>query len=545
MNGPGRRDLDLSAPFDPALGPGSWRVAPFHGLAWSWEQAPARDGNARWLPAEVPGSLAWDLLRAGEATDPYWELDSRRLEWVENRWWVYAREVSVPADFTGRLTLAFDGVDCGASAWLDGEEVGEWTSMFAPVRLDVTGRMRPGESHRLAVVVGPPPREWPQIGRTSGVRSFKPRMNYWWDFSTRLVNLGLWRPVRLECSGPARLEELWVQAAPDGAGALISVRAQADGTGPVALRARILDPEGREILRLETDATGPGELKVVGRLPEARLWQPNGLGQASLYTAEVTLLADGEPSDFERRRFGIRSVSLAQNPWPPAGAAPGARVPLPYTLVVNGRPLFMKGVNWTPPDLMYGRADLPERVRHLLTLARDSGVNLVRVNACGLIETPEFYEACDKLGLLVWQEFLQTSSGVDNIPPDDPDFLAVLEAEARAAVRLRRGHASLAVWCGGNELTDANRAPATLDSPNLAQLARVVAEEDGTRPFVPCSPSGPLYDLGDEDGLTRPADQHDVHGGWHYRGPTDTYTGLNNSHALLHSEFGTQGAVSP
>ena len=513
-----------------------WILAGFHGEDWRFRAAYNRDTQAKgWLPAEVPGSVHWDLLKAGEIPDPYFERNSRLAEWVHQRQWVYKRDFTVPASWDGRrLWLKFDGVDYEADFYLDGQLLGSHGSMFLPAAFEVTDRITAGQAHHLAVVLKDAPREWPQLGRTSTVQTGKARFGYWWDFATRLVHLGIWQDVWLEATGPARLGDVWVRSRLNDDLTAAEVTVSAEGA---AISVELLDPQGAVVV------TGAGT-EVTLTVDRPQLWQPHQLGAQPLYRCRVRLMAGGTLSDEREVTFGIRHFELRQNPWPPAGAEPIGETPLPYTFTVNGQPLFIKGWNWVPVDHLYGRADLGERYEQLIAYAKDAGVNLLRVWGGGLIEKQLFYDLCDRAGILVWQEFIQSSSGTDNVPPADPAYLALLEREAAGIIPLRRNHPSLVLWCGGNELTDWEKRPATLAEPALAVLARKVAELDPDRPYLPTSPTGPIFGAPDQVAPAQRSQLHDVHGPWHYRGPVDSYLPYNSSTALFHSEFGTQGAVA-
>jgi beta-mannosidase len=246
---------------------------------------------------------------------------------------------------------------------------------------------------------------------------------------------------------------------------------------------RVRLEEGLGIVELD------GEVALEVQSPE--LWWPNGLGEQRLYEVEGISV-------------GFRTIELDD-----------------YALVVNGRRIALNGWNWVPLDALYG-VPRPEKLAHLLELARLANVNLLRVWGGGLIETDEFYDLCDRLGLLVWQEFSMSSSGMESVPSDDPAFIRLMVDEARAIVPLRRHHPSLALWCGGNELDGDDSTPV------LAALREVVAELDPKRPWLPTSPLG----------------ERDVHGPWEHQG-----LGAHNEHhergtAVLHSEFGVEGMTN-
>ena len=192
-----------------------------------------------------------------------------------------------------------------------------------------------------------------------------------------------------------------------------------------------------------------------------------------------------------------------------------------YELRVNGIAVPVRGWNWVPIDALYG-VPRPEKLAHLLGLAARANANLIRVWGGGLIETPEFYDLCDRLGLLVWQEFVQSSSGIDSKPSDDPAFVATMTEDARQIVPRRRARPSLAIWCGGNELE------ADDSTPVLAALSRIVRELDPDRHWLPTSPVG----------------EEDVHGPWEHQGLRAHNGHYDGQTSKLHSEFGVEGMTN-
>ena len=259
-------------------------------------------------------------------------------------------------------------------------------------------------------------------------------------------------------------------------------------------RPVVLDPPP-EVFPVVRYADGVGTVEVDGaevlRVEEPELWWPNGMGEQRLYDA----------AGF---RVGFRTAELDG-----------------YALVVNGVRAPIKGWNWVPLDALYG-VPRPEKLEHVLRLAARANVNLLRVWGGGLVETPDFYELCDRLGLLVWQEFVQSSSGIESVPSAAPAFVETMVADAREIVPRLRRHPSLAIWCGGNELDGDDSTPV------LAALKEVVAELDPERAWLPTSP------LGDAD----------VHGPWEHQGLAKHTGHYDSRTSKLHSEFGVEGMTN-
>lgn len=496
----------------------------------SMETGKPLEGITPWLDAQVPGGVARALYKAGYIEHPYVDMNSLKCEWIENRWWIYRREFDRKAlGENQRVFLHFEGVDYACIVYLNGKVLGEHEGMYEDFAFDITRQYREQEHFILDVLILHAPDEMGQIGRTSQTSTQKSRFGYKWDFSTRLVNLGIWQDVTLVMEDEAALTDLYVHTdvRADGVG-LIHVEAETRAHQHVPLRAEAsVSLEGVELQRVALEGK---EQAFEGCLTveNPRLWYPNGLGEQPLYDVTLTLYSGDRMLDQRCLKQGIRHVEMVQNEDAPQGA-------LPYTFVVNGQRVYMKGVNITPMDHIYG--DIPrEQVLFQLRQAAALNANIVRVWGGGVIETEWFYDCCDRLGLMVWQEFIQSSSGVDNIPSELPGFLSLLEKTAVHALKVKRNHTALVIWSGGNELMDEQRKPQTLQNKNLAMLADLVRRLDPHRAFVPTSPSGPEAYIAHTPGLS-----HDVHGWWQYQGNGRQYSYFGDTDSLLHSEFGCDG----
>jgi beta-mannosidase len=368
--------------------------------------------------------------------------------------------------------------------------------------------------------------------------ALKTPMHFGWDFAPRLRAMGIWDDARLVICDGVYIRDVHVQAEPTALPA---------DPGPAVVRLRLaLDSHAARLVTVQIgvrppfDADEPGwqhwvELRLpagrseqafVFELPAMRLWQPWERGEACLYRLDVALEEAGsvrdrteqlrthrsvrsptEPAllDAFTARFGVRRIEMQQtdqgHPW---------------RVVVNGAPFFLRGVNWVPLDALAGRAST-ERYAALLGQAQAAGVNFVRVWGGGGRERQAFYDLCDELGLLVWQEFPIACVFLDHLPRR-PAYLALLRQEAAGMVQALRNHPSIFLWCGGNEWSPARHRPI------VRALADAVASGDGTRPFVPASPG-----------------RGDAHTWliWHGRAPLAAYRA---EQASMVSEFGLQAA---
>ena len=285
-----------------------------------------------------------------------------------------------------------------------------------------------------------------------------------------------------------------------------------------------------------------GEQRFALSIAEPTPWWPRGEGAQALYRLEILEVSAGRESPVLACDIGFKHVE-----WRPCAGAPAEA--LPWLCVVNGRPIFLQGVNWTPVRMSYMDTTLVE-VERLVGIYREMGCNLLRVWGGSTLETPEFYAACDRAGLLVWQEFPHSSSGMDSCPPGDEAFVTTSCEVARGFIRSRRHHACLLMWCGGNELNvdelfpgGRRRVPLTRAHPVLAALAAVVAQEDPGRRFLPTSPYGPrFHSERAEFGLGL---HHEVHGPWGVDGfaePGAWESYWCDDDALFRGETGVAGA---
>lgn len=521
---------------------GYWPWVPLKGT--SMELGQELMGVTDWMPATVPGGVHYDLYRQGWISNPYEELNSLSCEWVENRWWVYRTTLKRPELKATRVELVFQGLDYEAAVYADNVLLGEHKGMFEPAVFDVTDLLSERESLEISVLLKQAPDEMGQIGKTSATFTQKSRFNYKWDFSTRLVNVGIWDDVVLRVHRDCSWEDLSIttdaelgvngEQVSGRISIQASIKQMASPEHARAMTASITcsDPEGNQLV-VQTSSVLAGEvLNAELDIPEPQLWYPNGYGEQPLYSLELKLL-DEEDMVLDTRSLqtGIRKLDYILNEGSPDNA-------LPYTVVINGRKIYIKGVNMTPLDHLYGNVTI-EQYQQMIYLMKAAHINLVRVWGGGIIEKKAFYDLCDVNGIMVWQEFIQSSSGIDNIPSQQPEFLELLHKTACTALCDKRNHVSLTVWSGGNELMSEPNKPSDLNDTNLAMLKSLVEQYDPQRLFLPTSASGPVEYITESKGQG-----HDVHGYWKYMGNPYHYELYGSNDNLLHSEFGVDGLSS-
>ncbi|RPF20209.1 glycoside hydrolase family 2 protein [Myceligenerans xiligouense] len=483
------------------------------------------------VPATVPGTVHTDLMAAGLVPDPYLDDNERLLAWIGRCDWEYRTAFARPAPAAGptRHELAFDGLDTVATITLNGSEVGRTANQHRSYRFDVTDLLRDGENE-LTVRFASPVRyadaqslelgQRPQVNHHPFNAIRKAACNFGWDWGIDAATAGIWRSVRLESWSTARLAAVRPLPGADLSGPApvglldvhVDVERQAGagaGEDPLEVGVVVRGPGGDrpgDASRGATVTIEPGQVSAVVRLrlDDAELWWPRGYGEQPLYDVEVVLAAPRTPSgtgrepepapptpeplDRWRGRTGFRSVALDLTPDDDGTS---------FTIVVNGRPVWVKGANWIPDDAFFHRVDRARYARRL-DQAELANLNLLRVWGGGLYESGDFYAECDERGILVWQDFAFACAAYSEGEP----LRGEVEAEARDAVTRLAPHPSLVLWNGSNENIWGYHDwgwKLRLDGRTWGLgyytelLPRVVAELDGTRPYTPSSPwSGSL-----------------------------------------------------
>ncbi len=522
-----------------------------------------------WLPAQVPGHVHLDLMRAGVIPDPFAQMHERDVAWVDDSDWVYETTFHVEDPAPVNAFLVFHGLDTVAEIELNGAALGRTDNMYIPHEFPVGGRFKAGEgdaglntlrvTFRAAERVGlerqkawnegpdPIPLHWDSFGPRSTVR--KAQYMYGWDWGPVLLGCGLWRPVELVSVPTARLLDWQYDVAfTDDDTAVVTVTAEIERAphaahAPLTLTVglpRVGSLDGgdyRDALPEPVTVAvpdGPGRARATAKLTvdAPRRWNTVGLNQSTrsedehppLYTLILSLAAETE-IDARIAKIGLRTIELVREP-DSDGQGEG------FKFRVNGHDLFIKGANWIPND-SFPATITREELSAQIAQACDAGFNMLRIWGGGLYESEHFYELCDAYGLLVWQDFPYACAYY----PDMGEYADAARVEATAAVRRIRNHPCLALWCGNNENAmmyfsnwhDARPSRFVGEKLYFDVLPAVVAAEDPQTPYWPSSPFG-----GDDPNSATHGDCHnwDV---WHGRGD---WTHYPENDSRFCSEFG-------
>ena len=412
------------------------------------------------VPATVPGCVHTDLLAAGLIDDPYTDDNEQKVAWIGRTDWVYQATFHARPD-ADRVDLVCAGLDTVATVELNGVELGRTANMHRSYRFDTRPALRPGantlrvrfdSAYRYAEAqqdrLGDRPNAYPQP--FNFIR--KMACAFGSDWGPALVTAGIWQDIGLHCWSVARIAEVRPQVTVrDGVGRVdVHVLLDRDSDGPVTVVAAVA---GREAVARISGRQAVLSLTV----DDPELWWPRGYGGQPRYDLDVTVSDSYGKLDVWSRRIGFRTVRLDTHD--------GA-----FTVVVNDRPVFVRGVDWIPDDVFLTRVDR-DRLAGRLTQACEANVNLVRVWGGGRYESEDFYDLADEYGLLVQQDFLVAGAAY----PEEEPFATEVAAEARENVVRLSPHPSLVLWTGSSE-------------SYVDLLPAIVSEVDPGRPYRPDNP---------------------------------------------------------
>jgi beta-mannosidase len=514
-------------------------------LSGVWQLCQA--GEQQVYPGQVPGGVHTDLIAAGVIPDPFFGDNELRVMWVAEKDWQYSREFSISGALLKeeRVYLVCDGLDTLGKVELNGHELGRFENMFRQYRWEVKGLLKEGNNTLVFTFDSPVQyaKEHEARFALTGVQPWsilggpylrKAPCHFGWDWGPMLPPIGIWKDLRLEGRSIARLEDVHLRQRLEENKGILTADVKLDrwGSAPLQLRMRVAAPGGKtweQTVQLDS-STGVVQVEV----PQPELWWPNGYGEQPLYGVAISLLSGEHELDARSYQIGFRTIELRRDPdqWGET-----------FVFWVNGVPVFAKGADWIPAD------SFPTRIsdQYLEGLIRDSAaahMNMLRVWGGGFYEEEEFYDLCDRYGILVWQDFVFAC----NKYPDDEAFFQNVKVEAIENVRRLRHRTSLALWCGNNEMEQGwadwgwnnpsdywnQRLKMAYDRMFHHLLPGIVAAEDPDRTYWPSSASSGLP-FSEPNGQQR-GDCHywDV---WHGRKP---FTAYRSQYPRFMSEFGFQ-----
>lgn len=516
-------------------------------------------GEAIWLPANVPGEVHLDLLAAKKIEDPFYGENERQLQWIDKEDWQYRTTFSVTSDVLKRdqVELVFKGLDTYADVYLNESLILQANNSHRQWRVDVKKHLKATENQLVVYFHSPIKKglalrkQAPFVGSVANdnngmgqvkekvsVYTRKPHYHYGWDWGPRFVTSGIHDEIFLQSWDAARIQHVYyVQQKLEKEEATLSAQVNilADRDQEAVLAFSIA---GKKVKQVSVSLKkGENTLKQDLSIKNPKLWWTHGLGEQHLYEMQVTLSDQKSDLDSNATRIGLRTIRLVQTPDENGRGRS-------FYFELNGVPVFMKGANYIPQDSFITRPTA-ETYRKLIDNTVAANMNMLRIWGGGIYEKDIFYDLCDEMGVLIWEDFMFANRDYLDIG----GFHSNVEAEAKDAVLRLRNHACIALWCGNNEMAWQNQSSYKLNKDKDRYfsevyqkifhdiLPSVVNELDPSTKYWPSSPSP------SEEGGRPRMNTGDYHNWnvWHGRKPFDHY---EQSIPRFMSEYGFQSFPS-
>lgn len=497
--------------------------------------------DSQWQEARVPGTVYTDLLRNGNMEDPYWKDNEDAICSLMEKDYEY--QCTFQGEETEDLSnafLRFEGLDTVADIYLNNVHVGNAESMHRTWEYPVKEVLSPGENtlkvvfHSPLKFIAQAYKKYGNIGNDDTYEGFmhlrKAHYMFGWDWGAHLPDAGIFRPVSLCSVSHGRIDSVYIRQCHEENKCTLKFEGDCirETPGEYQWRVLVTAPDGQ---KYETALSAEGEGQLVIEDPE--LWWPNGLGDQPLYQVEAQLLYEGNVEDTWKKRIGLRTMTM-QRKKDQYGES--------FAHEVNGKAFFAMGADYIPEEHLLGRRS-EEKTRKLLEDCKLANFNVIRVWGGGFYPDDWFFDICDELGLVVWQDFMFACSVYELTP----EFEANIRKEFADNIKRLRHHASLGLWCGNNEMEMfvdercwVTKASEVRDYLFMYEriIPEVLGEYDPETFYWPASPSSG----GSFDNPNDP-DRGDVHYWkvWHGNRPFSEY----RKHFFRYaSEFGFQALPS-
>lgn len=435
----------------------------------NWEGKCITDGvPGESFKATVPGNIQLDYANANNFGDVNYDENCKKFKPLESYAWIYRTELKVERNSTERVFFVTHGIEYKYDIILNSKKILHHIGMFSKVEYDITDLL--ADKNILEVYIYPHPKREDAMPdtRDEADQSCKPAVEYGWDWEPRLLVSGIWNDTYIETRKEDYITDCEVTYKLNDC--LTSAEVYFDIDCNAETKNCIYAPDGTLVYS--------GTDKTV-RLDDIKLWWCNGQGEPDLYKWTV------KSNSCEKSGFiGFKKVKLvmSEGAWDEPDKFPKSRSVPPFTIELNGRKIFAKGSNWVNPEVFTGTIT-KETYEKLIVKVKDANMNILRCWGGAIINKEPFFELCDKMGIMVWQEFpLACNNYVGS-----EEYLKVLESEATHIIKRIKNHACHVLWCGGNELFN-GWSKMTEQSKALRLLDKLCYENDPDKPFIMTSP---------------------------------------------------------
>jgi len=494
-----------------------------------------------WLPAEIPGTVHTDLLNNKLIDEPFHDDNELKQNWISESDWIYKINFNRPENFEKELPvfLLFGGIDTIADIYLNNSLLGRSDNMFLKYEFEVTSLLKDSDNQVEVRFYSPlkyAREEEAKYGKlpvalnSERVYIRKAQYSFGWDWGPSFPTMGIWKPVYLLQRNISFIKHFSFsvkELTPRKANVMIRVNIGGRFSKKMKIKSS-LSFEDQE-LENEIILSGKKEEEIRMEVNNPKLWWPNGEGGQNLYNLEVFLL-DGENNviDNQTKKVGIKTVRLELI----------EKEASTFKLKINDKPVFAKGVNWIPADSFLPRIS-NEKYRALLQLAESANMNIVRVWGGGIYENDMFYQLCDELGLMVWQDFMFACAAY----PEQKEFLENVKEEVKQNVQRLQHHPSIVLWCGNNEnewiwYQNTNSSYKKMPGYKIYHniIPKILEEEDGDRPYWPSTP----FSFDEDPNSYTSGNRHE----WKIWSRWIDYSEVKNDQSLFVTEFGFQGPAN-
>ncbi len=516
----------------------------------------AEEGKKNFRKTTIPTSVQQDLIRYGDLPNPYWRTNEKDIQWVEDKNWIYKTEFIISNSLLNyqQINLIFDGLDTYADVFLNGIKVFSANNMFLGYSKPIKKILKKGTNKLEVRFLSPIQHLIPLKEKTGfdypadndhraekvSVYARKAPYHFGWDWGMRMVQMGIWRPVKIEFYNYAKIKDVFIKQlsiTPKKADLSIQIEINSLQKRDAELNIEYSSPITKEktvITKKVQLEKGNNLIKIPYHIKNPQLWYPRNWGKQPLYHFSVKIKSKSHQIDSFSNKVGLRTIKLIQKK-DSAGRS--------FYFEVNGQPLFIRGANYIPGEIMTSKQDSAYYQR-LFENVTTSHMNMLRVWGGGIYENDYFYQLADEKGILIWQDFMFACTPY----PADTLFLENVKKEAKYNIIRLRNHPSLALWCGNNEISEGLKywgwdkkysknqmSKFKIDYQKLFKklLPNIIEDFDSNRDYIHTSPDSANW------GRPNTLGYRDAHywGVWYGREPFEI---LNDRIPRFMSEFGFQ-----
>lgn len=495
-----------------------------------------------WSDCSVPSSIYSCLIKAGIINLSDLNSNPENYLWVSEKEWIFQKFFDIGEELiqSNKIELVFDGLDTFCGIWLNEKLIARTDNMFCSYRFDIKSLLKK-KNNRLLIKCDSPIEQGDRLMKRFGMLSRdacslpcrtyvrKAQCQFGWDWAPKLPGCGIFKPVRIEGFNSACIRDIHIRTVEaDSANADVRISIQIENFShnkKAKCKIAILDPNGNLAANTELDLSERNNISTLLKFQPVSLWWPVSYGSQPLYMLKAELICENEIVETLSKKFAIRTVQLNQSPDEFGNA---------FQFIINHHTIYTRGADWIPLSLFISSAT-ENNYEKLLTMAKEANINILRIWGGGIYETDEFYDHCDRLGIMVWQDFMFACAYY----PQRRWFTEMVKTEAIQNITRLRNHPSLVLWCGNNEI-DWGHSRGILGKSKKFHgkeiyhklLPSLVSELDPDRDYISSTPLGPAKNPNEPS--TGTVHQWDV---WSGLEPTDNY--LKQTPRFV-AEFGFQ-----